>query len=184
MGRTKRNRCRTARHEDRDKNVSNIDSIVELLRWMKKCKWKSVCEMQPTEFAPIGLRGLMAKHKIDSSETLVKIPIKLLVTRKTAIEFIQKSDILDESFCSYDQMTTLEVLAVFLLLNKALNRTSTIFDPFWKPYIHTLPDSYEVPYFCSDDEVRLLYSVYLNFWTCGDFSTMPNIPIFFIVFII
>ena len=153
MGRTRRIRSRIACRDVRDKNVSKNDSIVKLLRWMKLWKWKSVIELQPTEFSPFGLRGLMAKHKIDSSDILVKIPINLLITRTTAINYIEKSKRVDCDSDSFKQITTLEVLAIFLLLNKLQYQASVQFDRFWIPYIDTLPTSYEVPYFCDDDEV-------------------------------
>ena len=156
MGRTKRIRSRIACRDVPDKNVSENDCIIKLLRWMKLWKWKSVSEMQPTEFSPLGLRGLMAKHKIDSSDILVKIPINLLITRSTAIKYIEKSKLVDCDSVSFKQMTTLEVLAIFLLLNKLQYQASMQFDRFWIPYIDTLPTSYEVPYFCDDDEVRTM----------------------------
>lgn len=155
MGRTKRSRKRTACGKLRDINVSASDPIVELLRWMKLSQWKAVCEMQATEFAPLGLRGLMAKHKIDSSETLVRIPMNLLVTRETAISFIKQSNIFCENMNIFNQTTTLELLAMFLLFNKMSATLSIKCDQFWKPYIDTLPESYEVPYFCNDDEVSI-----------------------------
>ena len=109
--------------------------------------------MRATEFAPLGLRGLMAKHKIDASDTLVRIPLNLLVTRETAISFIKQSNILCENINILNQTTTLELLAMFLLFNKLSTTLSIKCDQFWKPYIDTLPESYEVPYFCNDDEV-------------------------------
>ena len=152
MGRTKRSRIRKANDKMRDKNVSACDSIVKLLQWMKESKWTSVCEMQPTEFLPIGLRGLMAKHKIDISDSIVRIPMNLLVTRKAAITFIERSKVFDFDSSFFSHMTTLELLAIFLIINKVPNNDLKC-DQFWKPYIDTLPESYEVPYFCNEDEV-------------------------------
>ena len=154
MGRTKRSRKRTAYDKLRNINVSASDPIVELLRWMKVSQWKAVCEMQATEFAPLGLRGIMAKHKIDSSDTIVRIPMNLLVTRETAISFLEQSNLFCSSLHIFNQTTTLELLAMFLLINKMSVKLSIKCDQFWKPYIDTLPESYEVPYFCNDDEVN------------------------------
>merc|ERR550532_903808 len=122
---------------------------------MKVSQWKAVCEMQPTEFAPLGLRGIMAKHKIDSSDTIVRIPMNLLVTRETAISFLEQSNLFCSSLHIFNQTTTLELLAMFLLINKMSVKLSIKCDQFWKPYIDTLPESYEVPYFCNDDEVNV-----------------------------
>jgi len=141
----------------RDKNVSACDSIVKLLQWMKESKWTSVCELQPTEFLPIGLRGLMAKHKIDISDSIVRIPMNLLVTRKAAITFIERSKVFDFDSSFFSHMTTLELLAIFLIINKVPNNDLKC-DQFWKPYIDTLPESYDVPYFCNEDEVNIFPS--------------------------
>ena len=155
MGRTKRIRKRKAIFKERDKNVSANDPTVELLRWMKASdKWKPTCTLQLTEFAPCGLRGLMAKHDINISEVLVKIPFKHLVTKNVAVSFIEES-ILQNQLVLLKKLTTLEILVIFLLLNKKQDEINIRGSQFWKPYMDTLPDSYEVPYFCEEGEVNL-----------------------------
>ena len=117
------------------------------------CLWKPTCALQLTEFAPLGLRGLMAKHDVDTSDVLVKIPFKLLVTRETAVSFINNANIFLNRLDTRN-MTTLELLVIFLLLNKNYEKYNVSCSRFWKPYMNTLPNSYEVPYFCKGDEVK------------------------------
>jgi hypothetical protein len=155
MGRTKRIRTRKAIFKERDINVSANDQTVKLLRWMKASdQWKPTCALQLTEFAPCGLRGLMAKHDLNVSEILVKIPFKLLVTKNVAVSFIEES-IFQNQLALLKTLTTLELLVIFLLLNKKQEETNIPVSQLWKPYLDTLPDSYEVPYFCKDGEVNL-----------------------------
>jgi hypothetical protein len=156
MGRTKRIRKQKGMFKERDKNVSASDTTVELLRWMKTSElWKPTCTLQLTEFAPFGLRGLMVKHDLDVSEVLVEIPFKLLVTKSVAVSFIKESSLFQNQLELMKNLTTLELLVIFLLLNKKQEEFNIPVSQFWKPYMNTLPHSYEVPYFCNDDEVNL-----------------------------
>lgn len=154
MGRTRRKRKRKVGLKERNYNVSASGSVIELLRWMQTAgHWIPNCALQLTEFVPLGLRGLMAKYHVEPSDLLVRIPFKLLVTREVAVSFIKESNVFQDNTDCSKIMTTLELLAIFLLLNKKADKIKEPSSHFWKPYLDTLPDSYDVPYFCKDDEV-------------------------------
>ena len=116
MGRTKRIRKRKAIFKETDKNVSGNGPTVELLRWMKaNDQWRPNCILQLTEFAPSGLRGLMAKQDINISDILVRIPLKLLVTKSVAVSFIEEY-IFQNQLALLKELTTHELLVIFLLI--------------------------------------------------------------------
>ena len=155
MGRTDRKRRRKVRIKEKDKNVSSSDPIIKLLQWMKTSgQWKQTCQLQLTEFAPVGLRGLMTKHDVDPLDILVRIPFKLLVTKEVAVSFIKNSNCFRNHSDLCKNLTTLELLVIFLLLNKKQETNNLSSVCYWKPYLYILPNSYEVPYFCTDDEVN------------------------------
>ena len=150
MGRTRRKR----KKEGKNNNVTT--HIVRLLRWMKTAgKWKPKCALQLTEFAPSSLRGFMTRQRIESNSLLISIPLNLLITREVAKVFIQESKVFEECFNDcYEMISTHELLVIFLLVNKHLDLDRKSSSYFWKPYLDTLPESYEVPYFCKHDEVE------------------------------
>ena len=155
MGRTKRKRKRRTCAESRNKNVSTSDTNIRLLKWMKThSSWEPTCLLELTEFSPLGLRGLMAKHNININDTIVRIPIELLVTRELASSHISSSKVLKGGLKQFDYLTTLELLVIFLLITKKEARRNKEFAMFWKPYLDTFPSSYDVPFFCADDEVN------------------------------
>jgi len=155
MGRTNRKRRRKVRIKEKDKNVSSSDPIIKLLQWIKTSgQWKQTCQLQLTEFAPVGLRGLMTKHDVDPLDILVRIPFKLLVTKEVAVSFIKNSNCFRNHSDLCKNLTTLELLVIFLLLNKKQETNNLSSVCYWKPYLDTLPNSYEVPYFCTDDEIK------------------------------
>ena len=149
MGRTQRKRKRRADLQERNHNVSSSTSFIELLKWMKAAEqWIPNKALELAEFAPFGLRGFRATCHIKPSEIIVRIPFKLLITREVAISFIKESNI----FRDFSKMTTFTLLVIFLLLNKKATHILPS-SKFWKPYLDTLPDAYDVPFFCSKIEV-------------------------------
>ena len=155
MGRTKRKRRRRISREEQNKNVSTSDPIIRLQQWMKTSdRYLQSCNLQLTEFFPAGLRGLMARRNVNPLDILVQIPLEYLVTKEVAVSFIKKSNLFEKFHDSCDKLTTLELLVIFLLLNKNLETMNLHSSWYWKPYMDTLPGSYEVPYFCTEDEVN------------------------------
>ena len=155
MGRTKRKRRRRISREEQNKNVSTSDPIIRLQQWMKTSdRYLQSCNLQLTEFFPAGLRGLMARRNVNPLDILVQIPLEYLVTKEVAVSFIKKSNLFEKFHDSCDKLTTLELLVIFLLLNKNLETMNLHSSRYWKPYMDTLPGSYEVPYFCTEDEVN------------------------------
>ena len=163
MGRTKRKRNRRTCAESRNKNVSTSDTNIRLLKWMKTHgAWEPTCLLELTEFSPFGLRGLMAKHNININDTIVRIPIELLVTRELALSHISSFKVLKGGLKQFDYLTTLELLVIFLLIIKKEARRNKKFAMFWKPYLDTFPSSFDVPFFCADDEVKQIITFVLN----------------------
>ena len=149
MGRTRRKRKKEG------KNINVSAHIVRLLRWMKTAgKWNPKCALQLTEFAPSSLRGFMTRQRIESNSLLISIPFNLLITREVAKVFIQESKVFDCFNDCCEILPTHELLVIFLLVNKHLDVNGKSSSQFWKPYLDTLPESYEIPYFCKDDEVE------------------------------
>lgn len=158
MGRTQRKRKRkkiTNSNWQLNNKININNDILELLKWMKKFgKWREESLLQLTEFLPMSLRGFMTKKSIESGSLLVKIPFKLLITRELAESFVKGMDIL-KNIDSCRLLTTQELLTMFLIIQKYMKKE--IDNPlalFWKPYLDTLPISYDVPYFCKDEEVH------------------------------
>ena len=147
---------RTRRKRKKGKNINVTAHIVRLLRWMKTVgKWKPRYALQLTEFAASSLRGFMTRQRIESNSLLISIPSNLLITREVAKVFIHESKVFEDCFNDcYEILPTFELLVIFLLVNKQLDLNRKSSSNFWKPYLDTLPKSYEVPYFCKDDEVE------------------------------
>ena len=155
MGRTGRKRKRKVGLKEENVNVSASDPNKELLKWMKTVgDWKPNRSLQLTEFVPLRLRGFMAKCCVEPSDVLIRIPFKLLITRKVAVSFIEESKVIQDDV-HFPNIMTFELLVIFLLLNKKSAKAKNTSCQFWKPYMNSLPDSYEVPYFCKDGEVNL-----------------------------
>ena len=156
MGRTRRKRKHQGHLKKEGKNINVSAQILQLLRWMKTAgKWRPECALQLTDFVRSSLRGFMTRKHIESNSLLVSIPFNLLITREVVKSFMRESKVFEVCDTErFEILSTHELLVIFLLLNKHLYKIKKSSSQFWKPYLDTMPESYEVPYFCKDDEVE------------------------------
>ena len=157
MGSTQRKRKRKkklANSNDSNNTIGRSVSfeIISLVQWMIAYgKWQLSCNLQLTQFHPTGLRGFMAKENIDPGSILVSIPQNILIARKFAESFVQNI-FHDEK--KHKGLSTQELLVIFLIFVKhfsnEVGKSTTL---FWKPYLDTLPTTYDVPFYCKSKEV-------------------------------
>lgn len=124
--------------------IGDDRQTIELMQWLCKNGWEKELPLYPTEFPDTG-RGLMSKTAVKKGDTLVKIPVHLLITAQT----VCKSDIYEflNKTVKYDGH---EILAFYLVWQKHLNKQS-----FWFPYINSLPQKLSTPLFWSREPVSL-----------------------------
>ncbi|XP_060518712.1 SET domain-containing protein 4 [Cylas formicarius] len=126
MGRTKRKRTRASKTQNLSLN-SDL-SIINLRKWMTKNDWTDPLHLHLRIFPHTG-RGLTAKKSVKRNETLIRIPLDLLVTYET----IEKSSLLDT--LEENEYTMHELLSLFLAVEKHKGKGSA-----YKCYIMSLPD--------------------------------------------
>lgn len=153
MGRCYRRR---RRFHCQQKPVCNLShTVVELNKW-----FRSNCKDSPEDtgqslrlahFSSTG-RGLMATRPIQPKSTLISIPLRLLITR-------EKADVGLRDILNIDaNLPTHHLLAVFLMTENGKSSASS-----WEPYLKTIPQSYDVPFFCSNNEMLSLPEKYIHF---------------------
>ncbi len=116
------------------------------MRWLTANGWRPEKALQLAHF-PATARGLRCLERISKGQVLVSIPVRLMITREVALRRF------GDDFCRMDTHT---LLALFLLVEKAKGEES-----FWNAYLLSLPETYEVPCFCTADEI-LLFPTYLR----------------------
>merc|ERR1719259_957344 len=84
------------------------------------------------------LRGLMTERDIYPGQDLITVPKQLVITKAVAISA------LDSQLISSHNLTSHQMLAIFLVVEKSKGEGST-----WYPYILSLPQTYETPCFAS-----------------------------------
>lgn len=145
MGRTKRKReTKKKTGPACNPRIVQDKQTIELMRWLSKNGWKRELPLYPTDFPTTG-RGLMTKTAVNKGDTLVRIPVGLLITARTACEshiyqFLDKN-------VKYDGH---ELLALYLVWEKHMSQQS-----FWFPYINTLPLKLSTPLFWSQEPIDL-----------------------------
>lgn len=87
------------------------------------------------------LRGLMTERDIYPGQDLITVPKQLVITKAVAISA------LDSQLISSHNLTSHQMLAIFLVVEKSKGEGST-----WYPYIQSLPQTYETPCFASKGE--------------------------------
>jgi len=145
MGRRQRQR-RLKREGDATINVS--ESAVQLMEWFRKHR-RGVRSPGPSlrlAIFPTTGRGLMALTPLAADDILISIPLRFMITR----------DKVEASLGYKTNLSTHHLMAGFLL--RELDKGS---DSFWAPYLKTLPDSFNVPYFCSRPELEF-FPRYVN----------------------
>ncbi len=149
MGRTRRLRRRRRKLQKRIQKTETFDDentdnnvgekvITDLLRWLKPKS--SVTKLATFDLvlnndseAVLKVRGLMAKKSIHPGEALVQIPVDKMITRESVLKQLPKLP-------SY--WSTQLILSTFLLIEDQKGSRSK-----WRPYLATLPRSYDVPHF-------------------------------------
>ena len=166
MGSTQRKRKRKKKLTNSNESSNTIGwnvrlHIVNLVQWMMTYgKWQVSCNLQLTKFHPTGLRGFMAKENISSGSILVSIPQNILITRRFAESFVQN---IFHDNNKYKCLSTQELLVIFLIVVKHFSDEvckSTAL--FWKPYLDTLPATYDVPFYCTSNEVIRMIGITNN----------------------
>lgn len=126
MGRTKRKR---KTKNPIPKNLSTDPEIITLIKWMHSNGWQNETQLHPAEFSNTG-RGLTSKQKFKPNNTIISIPLKLMINYQTL-----KNHLIFRNLKT--NLTIHEALAIFLIYEKSLG-----FKSEWFPYISTLPKSY------------------------------------------
>lgn len=135
-----RRTSKTKRRLEKTVNVSR--TIFELMEWFRTRRAglrQPGPSLRLSVFPNIG-RGLMALSTLKPNDVLISIPLRFMITREK-VENSLKSDRTNE-------LTTHHLISVFLL--RELDKGS---NSFWLPYLKTLPDSFDVPFFCSSTEI-------------------------------
>jgi hypothetical protein len=135
-----RRTSKTKRRLEKTVNVSR--TIFELMEWFRTHRAglrQPGPSLRLSVFPNIG-RGLMALSTLKPNDILISVPLRFMITREK-VENSLKSDRTNE-------LTTHHLISVFLLCELDKGSTS-----FWLPYLKTLPDSFDVPFFCSSTEI-------------------------------
>ena len=140
MGRRQRLQ-RSKREGSSTINVSA--STVELMEWFQKHRGGVRGPGPPLRLAlfPTTGRGLMALTPLAKDDILISIPLRFMITRDTV----------EASLGNKTNLSTHHLIAGFLL--RELDKGP---DSFWDPYLKTLPEQFDVPYFCSQPELESL----------------------------
>ncbi|GFQ88248.1 SET domain-containing protein 4 [Trichonephila clavata] len=136
LGRTFRKR-RKKKAPNSEINQEAEEKYKNMCKWMREYGYKPSKKLKPRYFEDTG-RGLMTKEKIDSGDTILCIPEKLLITPQV----ILKSELgkCIKKYCS--QASGHQILSVFLMFEKSKEEASK-----WFHYIRTLPLTYDIPAF-------------------------------------
>ena len=134
MGRTARKRLKK-RFQSRPVNIGTNPEFIQLCKWMTEHKWQAEAKLTPAIFNETG-RGLMSLDSIRENSLIVKIPLSLLITRKSVLEEIPQ---LEDK-----HLSAAELLSFYLLFCKT-NQSNTI-------YLSTLPRQFSVGVLCSNEE--------------------------------
>lgn len=136
MGRTQRRRAKRIL-QSRPVNVGC--EFRNLYKLMAEHQWEAVAKLTPAIFAKTG-RGLMSLQPIEANSLIIKIPLSLLITRKTVLEKIPE--------LNSRNLTSAELLTLYLLICKTRGKNSI--------YLSTLPQEFSVGALCTTEEVACL----------------------------
>lgn len=173
MGRAARRRKRkkflTYQHPNRDQ------ATIDLFKFLKQNNWENSTNLQVINFVDSG-RGIVSKSYIKPDETIIRVPIPLLLT----VNSIQQDTVFVNLFKKYvvkdSKISFQSLLAAYLCYLKCENNL------FWKPYIDTLPTTLSHPIFCSKAELFCLDETLLtqisrqHSLIKADFSNIATLP--------
>ncbi|CAL1544509.1 unnamed protein product [Lymnaea stagnalis] len=131
---------------------SHLPEFIRLKRWMKssiskeQCLGRSIKKLEVAYFKNIG-RGLKCKRHIEVGDTIISIPLDLLITTNTVFNSEIGAVILSGNDC----FTPQQLLTIFLIIERCKGENS-----FWFPYLSTLPTVYTTPLYFTNDEIKLL----------------------------
>lgn len=151
MGRTSRRR--RSKKKFSLSQTKNKDEIIlnRLFAWMRSLNWSPTCSLDCYRFPDTG-RGLKALKYVESNEIIVKIPKNLLITTSV----ISQSSI--QHIISNPEISDAQgALAAFLVYEVHLGDESA-----WKPYLDSIPQAFNNPYFCTTREKENLPSYLLD----------------------
>jgi len=134
-GRTSRTRAKKKLSKSRSVKLGCVPEFINLCQWMKCNSWFPVAKLCLATFPDTG-RGLMTLAPLKPHDLIVKIPLKLLVTRARVLELLPQLESL--------QLTTAELLTLFLLHCKESSLNER--------YLSTLPKEFSIGALCSSEE--------------------------------
>jgi hypothetical protein len=142
MGRRRRRKLRAT------PGATNVGhTAVGLVEWFRSHRDGARLPGPPLRLAsfPETGRGLMALSPLSPNDILIAIPLRFLVTRAKA------EAALSASGAGNPDLSTHHLISAFLL--RELDRGS---GSFWRPYLETLPECYDVPFFCATPETEAM----------------------------
>ncbi|XP_018326320.1 SET domain-containing protein 4, partial [Agrilus planipennis] len=149
MGRTYRSRNKKKRQQIFVHSEETNEYIINLKRWMIQRGWENISDLVLANFSTTE-RGLYSKRKIAENDRIISIPLKLMITFGT----IASTSYMLELFNPEDgKLTIHELISIFIVLEHHKNDYS-----YWKHYFKSLPRRVQIPWICSDDELKLFPS--------------------------
>ncbi|EDO33223.1 predicted protein [Nematostella vectensis] len=151
-GRTQRKRLRQKRMNISGSNLKPQvlleENYISLLKWAKR-NGMVFKKIRPAIFSSTG-RGMLAIERIHSSECVISVPERLLITASSVLESAI-GNYVAERMKGGAKSSNDYLLVLFLMYEKYLEKGS-----FWAPYIRTLPDTFNTPCYFTRKELFLL----------------------------
>ena len=98
-------------------------------------------------------RGFVAASHVPAGSLVVSIPMSLLITRDRAFHQMSVGGVMLGNSATSD-IRTHDLLAAFLVRCKVVPGEEGL--DWYRPYVESLPESYSVPFYCSEAEASSL----------------------------
>ncbi|KAJ8985582.1 hypothetical protein NQ317_011546 [Molorchus minor] len=137
---------RTATRRSKKINVvyaDHLKEIIDLRRWLSKYGWSNVTKLKLAKF-PDTDRGVMSSKRFKKGDTIIAIPLDLMITYKTVSKGL--TEILSLSDVSLEIH---DLLTLFLVTERCKEQS------LWSEYINSLPqNSPPLPWLASPEELN------------------------------
>lgn len=151
MGRTHRERKQRQRLASEQEQTKNDCFLPGLYKYLNSLGWKNETKLTARNY-PITGRGLCSKLAITKDDTIIRLPIKALITIKTIENDESFKNLFNvEKFNKACEISFQSLMAFYMLHQKSIP-----IETKYEPYIKSLPSYFTTPYFCPVAELQCL----------------------------
>lgn len=135
-------------------SVNNDSIYIAISKSLHRDGWRNEAALKIGEFALTG-RGVYSTKNLRANDLMISLPIESMISIVTMERDAGFTQVMRHTFAEKNQLVTSQsLLAIYLLYLKHHRRKMD--------YIHTVPASFSVPYFCTTAELSQIIAPILE----------------------